>query len=217
MLEIRRFVVSPIRANCYVLSESLDKGAKAVLVDPGDTELQAVFDYIDQHEFDVVANWNTHAHFDHVLGVDLIRDRYHCPSYLHPDDQVVWDETVQSAKQWIGRTVEPLAKPDMYYRDGDVVTLGDESFTIWHTPGHSPGGVCLVGSRFVLSGDTLFKGTVGRTDLVHASQEQMEQSLIRILAWPDELTVYPGHGDESTVAEEKATNRFLRIAARGGV
>ncbi|WAH38440.1 MBL fold metallo-hydrolase [Alicyclobacillus dauci] len=215
-MEIRRFVVSPIQANCYVLSESLDKGARAVIVDPGDTDLTQVFTYIDDHEFKVEANWNTHAHFDHVLGVDIVRDKYHCPSYLHPDDQGVWDATPASTQQWIQRNVEPLNAPDEYYRDGDTVNLAGEVFTIWHTPGHSPGGVCLVGREFALTGDTLFRGTVGRTDLPKASPGAMDASLKRILEWDDNLVIYPGHGESTTFGVEREHNRFLRIAARGG-
>lgn len=216
-MEICRFVVSPIRANCYVLSESLDSGSKAVIVDPGDTALDDVFTYIDDHQFRVVANWNTHAHFDHVLGIDLVRNTYGCPSYLHPLGNARLARIPAEAQKWAQLQVPPLREADLCYEDGDMVTLGDESFTVWHTPGHSPDGVCLVGTSIALTGDTLFRGTVGRTDLDDSSPEAMEASLLRILAWSDELVLYPGHGQESTMREERDGNRFLRILSRGGV
>ncbi|MFD1676904.1 MBL fold metallo-hydrolase [Alicyclobacillus fodiniaquatilis] len=216
-MEIRRFVVNSIQANCYVLSESMDKGARAVVVDPGDTALDEIFSYIDAHGFQVIANWNTHAHYDHVVGVDLLRNRYHCPAYLHPEDQPVWDEVPNSYHAWTGQETGPLNPPDIPYREGDVVQLGEEAFRIWHTPGHSPGGVCLVGKDVAFTGDTIFKSTIGRTDLAHGDAAAMEQSLVRILDWPDELVLYPGHGDCSTLAREREHNRFLRIVARGGV
>lgn len=215
-MDIRRFVVSQIQANCYVVSESLDKGAHAVIIDPGDTRLDEVFAYIDEHQFHIVANWNTHAHFDHVLGVDHVRNTYHCPSYLHPDDEVVWDEVPARAQEWTGEQAAPLRKPDEYYSDGDEVRLGDEVFTVWHTPGHSPGGVCLVGREWVFTGDTLFRSTIGRTDLPHADKAAMDNSLTRLLTLPQHLVVYPGHGDFTTMEQEQAHNRYLRIARRGG-
>ncbi|GMA59851.1 MBL fold metallo-hydrolase [Alicyclobacillus fastidiosus] len=215
-MEVRRFVVSPLRSNCYVLSESLRPGSPAVIIDPGYDELEGVFEYIEQHGLRVVANWNTHAHFDHVLGVDLVRDKYHCPAYVHKADADIWARTPLNAMRWIGKECALLRTPDGYLADGDVLTLGSEAFTVWHTPGHSPGGVCFVGTSLAVTGDTLFKGTVGRTDLEESSPEAMEASLERILAWDDELLLYPGHGDETTMSEEREKNRFLRIAARGG-
>lgn len=213
-MEIRGFVVSPIRSNCYVLSESLDKGAKAVIVDPGDRNLDEVLAYIDYHQFDVIANWNTHAHFDHVLGVDVIRDAFGCETYLHPVAAELWDGIPVAAMSWAQLETPQLRPIDRFYEDGDTVFLGDEMFTVWHTPGHSPDGVCLVGSTFALTGDTLFRATIGRTDLEESSPEAMDQSLERILAWDDQLALYPGHGASTMMEKERANNRFLRIAAR---
>lgn len=216
-MDVKRFVVSPIRSNCYVVSESLDKGADAVVVDPGDRQLDEVLAYIDGHEFNVIANWNTHAHFDHVLGVDDIRIEYGCETYLHPLAADMWDKIPDAAMTWAQLEVPPLKPIDAFYQDGDTLSLGDETFTVWHTPGHSPDGVCLVGRTFVLTGDTVFRGTVGRTDLDDSNQADMDASLVKILVWNDELVLYPGHGPSTTMAQERAANRFLRIAARKDV
>lgn len=213
-MEICRFVISPIRSNCYVLSESLDAGAQAVIVDPGDNNLADVFRYVEDHQFRVIANWNTHAHFDHVRGVDIVRERYGIPAYVHVDDAKIWEHMHLAVTQWVGETADALRPPDGFFAEGESLTLGDETFSVWHTPGHSPGGVCFVGQHMAITGDTLFRGTVGRTDLPESSPEAMETSLLRILVWPDALRIYPGHGDDTTMGEERQSNRYLRIAAR---
>lgn len=213
-MEVKSFVISPIQSNCYVISESLDPGAQAVVIDPGDTALDPVFQYIDAHQFKVVANWNTHAHFDHVLGVDVLRRQYHIPAYVHALDVGRWQDTPNSVATWLGTTAAALGEPDGFFADGDVLTLGDESFTVWHTPGHSPGSVCFVSSTMAFTGDTVFRGTVGRTDLVESDPQAMEDSLRRILTWSDALTLYPGHGPDTTMEQERQQNRFLRLAAR---
>ncbi|WP_206918408.1 MBL fold metallo-hydrolase [Alicyclobacillus suci] len=215
-MEIRRFVMGPLRSNCYVISESLVRGSLAVIVDPGDTYLDEVFAYVEEHGLRVVANWNTHAHFDHVVGVDLVRERYQCPSFVHVDDVEIWERTPANTLRWIGKEVPPLRAPDGLLRDGDELRLGSLKFTVWHTPGHSPGCVCFVSDTLAITGDTLFKGTVGRTDLEESDPQAMEDSLRRILVWDDALQLYPGHGGDSTMFEEREKNRFLRIAARGG-
>lgn len=213
-MEICRFVVSPIQANCYILAESLERGAKAVIVDPGDIHLDPVFQFIDETGLRLVANWNTHAHLDHIIGADLVRERYGIPSYVHIDDAEVWKHAHEAHQTFIGTPAPAVREPDQYVHDGDTFTIGDETFTVWHTPGHSPGSVCFVGSSLVLSGDTLFAGTVGRTDLDGSSPEDMERSLERILAWSDDLAIYPGHGHSTNMRTERANNRFLVAAAK---
>jgi glyoxylase-like metal-dependent hydrolase (beta-lactamase superfamily II) len=210
-MKLTSFVVSPIGSNCYVLAEGDAPGAKAVVIDPGDTELDPVISYIDQHSLQVVAIWNTHAHFDHVLGVDVLRRRYHVPAIVHPADRPLWDAAHEVTRQWLGRTAEPLSPPDQYWQDGDVVELGSLRFTVWHTPGHSPGSVCLVGDDIAFTGDTLFAGSIGRTDLPLSDPAAMRQSLRRLLQWPDSLRLYPGHMRETTMGHERQWNPFLQL------
>ncbi|EJY54467.1 beta-lactamase domain-containing protein [Alicyclobacillus hesperidum URH17-3-68] len=185
------------------------------MIDPGDLHLDPVFEFIDGTGLQIVANWNTHAHFDHIIGVDLLRDRYGILAWVHEADAPVWAKAHVAHEQFLGTPAPPVAKPDQYMHDGDTLTLGDETFTVWHTPGHSPGSVCLVGKQIVFSGDTLFAGTIGRTDLEGSSPEDMQQSLARILDWRDDLMIYPGHGVPTSMAVERRNNRFLReIASR---
>lgn len=206
---VKGFVVSPVQSNCYVLSESMDKGAKAVIVDPGDTELTAVFNYISNHEFHVVENWNTHAHFDHVMGVDIVRDRFSIQSNLHSADSDIWDELAPTAAAWTGRVVPPLRPVDRWLVDGETVRLGNNEFHVIHTPGHSPGSVCFVGEHFAFTGDTLFAGTVGRTDLPGSRADALSMSLERLKSLPGHLLLYPGHMQSTSMGHEMATNPFL--------
>lgn len=208
-MKLSAFVISPIGSNCYVLAESEQPGAKAVVIDPGDTALQPVFNYINEHQFQVEAVWNTHGHFDHVMGVDLVRRKYNVPAYLHGLDVVVWDTMPEVTKQWLHRDVEPLSPPDQLWSGGDVATLGSLAFEIWHTPGHSPGSICLVGDEIAFTGDTLFAGSIGRTDFPLSSPEDMQSSLKRLLTLSDGLVVYPGHMRSSTIETERRTNPFL--------
>ncbi|MCL6516524.1 MBL fold metallo-hydrolase [Alicyclobacillus sp.] len=211
-MRIQGFVISPFGSNCYVLAESEEPGARAVIVDPGDTAVEPVLDYVAQHRLAVQAIWNTHAHVDHVMGVDVVRDRLGVPAWLHPDDLPVWNEMPTSARMWLNQTVPPLRAPDHLWADGDVVKLGSLSFTVWHTPGHSPGSVCLIGEDIAFTGDTLFAGTIGRTDLPLSDPEAMRRSLQRLQALPDALLIYPGHMGSSTIGRERQTNPFFREA-----
>lgn len=208
-MHVESFVVSPLQSNCYVLSTSMDAGAKAVIVDPGDPDLTRVFHYIDLHEFTVEAIWCTHGHFDHVLGADRARQRYNVPAYLHEADVTLWKNSSQHAQMWLGQAYLPLNDPDGFWRDGEEVDLDGNKFEIWHTPGHSPGGVCIIGTEFAFTGDTLFAGTIGRTDFPESNAAEMEQSLYRLTSLPGQLDLYPGHMQATTMNRELSTNPFL--------
>lgn len=211
-MKIQSFVVSPFASNCYVLSLDGQEGRAAVIIDPGDTELGDVFRYVEEQGLDVQAIWNTHAHLDHVMGVDLVRARYGVQALVHGDDLPLWDGIAESARRWLGKEVPSLGSPDGLWTDGDEVCLGTHKFRIWHTPGHSPGSVCLVGDEMAFTGDTLFAGTIGRTDLPLSNPNAMRTSLSKLLALPDELQLFPGHMSPTSMEHERHTNPFLRSA-----
>ncbi|MCL6547960.1 MAG: MBL fold metallo-hydrolase [Alicyclobacillus sp.] len=209
-MRIATFVVSPIGSNCYVLAQDESEGRDAVIIDPGDTELEPVLRHIEEHGLHVVAVWNTHAHLDHVMGVDVIRHRLQVPAYVHKDDLPIWSTLAEQTRNWLGRAVPPLDPPDGYLEDGMELTLGRDTFRVWHTPGHSPGSVCFVHADLAFTGDTLFAGTIGRTDLPLSDPDAMQASLRRLLALPDHLTLYPGHMGPTTMSAERRANPFLR-------
>ncbi|WDL96194.1 MBL fold metallo-hydrolase [Alicyclobacillus sp. ALC3] len=208
-MQLATFVISPIRSNCYILSQDEAVGRDAVVIDPGDTALDAVFAYIREHQLNVTAVWNTHAHFDHVMGVDLVRAKYGAPAYVHPADMPIWDNVAQATQEMFARSVPALNPPDGSFEDGQKLTLGSDEFTIWHTPGHSPGSVCIVGERMAFTGDTLFAGTIGATHFYLGDAKAMETSLRKLLQLRDDLELYPGHGQPTSMGRERTSNMFL--------
>lgn len=208
-MQLASFVMGPIRSNCYVLAQDPGDGKDAVVIDPGDTELEPVFAYIDEHQLRVVAVWNTHAHFDHVMGVDLVRTRYNVPAYVNEADLPIWNGVAQATLEMFERQVPELGAPNGYLTDGQQLTLGAEKFVVWHTPGHSPGSICLIGETLAFTGDTLFAGTIGATHFFLGSPQAMETSLQRLQKLPDELAIYPGHGQPSTIGQERQSNPYL--------
>lgn len=207
-MKITPLVLSPLGSNCYVLQAN-ENSSEAVIVDPGDTDVHALLSFVMRHNLNVREIWLTHGHFDHILGVDVVRQALEVPAYLHRADLPLWEQVQQSAQTWLGRQVNALQLPNGYWEDGATVSVGNCHFTVWHTPGHSPGSVCLVGEEAVFTGDTLFAGTIGRTDLPLSNPRAMRESLQRLLTLPDDLQIYPGHGPKSTVIEEKQRNPYF--------
>lgn len=211
MMDIHAWVLGPFQSNAYVAAASLEPGAQAVVIDPGDTHLEPLFEFVAQQSLQVTAVWATHGHLDHILGVDLVRQRYGVPAFVHEQDLPLWHGLPQYVEQWLGRTMAPLAPPDGVWQDGDDVWLGEDGFKVWHTPGHSPGSVCLIGETVAFTGDTLFASSIGRTDLPLSDSAAMQSSLRRLLQLPDELALYPGHMGLTTMGRERANNPFLRF------
>ncbi|GGJ06013.1 MBL fold hydrolase [Alicyclobacillus cellulosilyticus] len=212
MLRVQAFVVSPLQANCYVVDAGED-GGEAVIIDPGDPDLAPVFAYVRAHRLRVAAVWCTHAHLDHIAGVDVVRAAFGVPVYVHRADLPLWESFPASVAAWYGRTAHPLAPPDRMWSDGDTVTVGSARFEVRHTPGHSPGSVCLVGEGVAFTGDTVFAGSIGRVDLPLADPAAMQASLQRIKGWPATLVLYPGHMGATTLARELASNPFLHASS----
>ena len=206
MLSLQRFTVGPLQENCYLLTDEETKGA--VLIDPGDEApklIQALGGY------DLRAIWLTHAHFDHVGALAQLQEAYSVPTYLHPADEPLLANAAASAARFGLR----LRQPEVEYEplgDAQVLSLGAHQAHSLFTPGHAPGHIAfyLPDEAFVLAGDALFQGSVGRTDLPGGNHAQLIRSIkSKLLTLPDETTVYPGHGPETTVGREAKTNPFL--------
>ena len=199
--------------NCYLVA---DPGTgEAAIVDPG--EETALFTARLAHEgWTLRAIWLTHAHLDHVAGVAAMRAPG-VPVFLHPADRALYDSFPAQARAFgLDGTAPPA--PDRELADGGSVSVGSCAFSVIHTPGHSPGGVCLVGHGMALVGDTLFAGSIGRTDLPGGDLEALLTSIHeRLFALPDDTVVYSGHGPATTIGEERRSNPFVGAAAgRGG-
>lgn len=211
-LEVVRLVLGPIQSNGYLLARS--GGSSAVIIDPG-AEPGKVVAALEEMEAEPVAILLTHAHLDHVGGVAGVRRRWDIPIYLHPADRALYDAAVEQGRAF-GLEIEQPPAPDRELEDGQVLSLAELSIEVRHAPGHSPGGVvfCVPGHAFV--GDCVFAGSVGRVDLPGGDAEMLLSSIRRrILTLPDDTVLWPGHGPETTVAREAATNPFLTGAFGG--
>lgn len=203
-------VLGPFQENCYVVSDPAT-GA-TVVVDPG-SEGEQVIAEIERGGHELQAIWITHAHVDHIGAIATVKQRWDVPVYLHPLDEPLYRVGGRQA-QLYGIPYEEPPPPDREFADGQIVALGNLSFTVMHVPGHSPGHVVLHAAGHALVGDCLFAGSVGRTDLPMSNPAQLEASLARIASLPPETVIHPGHGESSTIGEELLSNPFLNGTAR---
>ncbi len=210
-MRVEGLVVGALEENCWLLAD--DASGDAVLVDPGD-EPARLLAAVEASGCRLTAIWLTHAHFDHVGAVAAIKRAHPAvPVLLHADDAPLYGFAAQAAARW-GLQIEAPPPFDRSIAEGEVLTIGAHRFTVRHVPGHAPGHVMYEGEGMVFSGDLLFAGSVGRTDLPMSDPAAMGRSLARIAALAPETVVHPGHGPRTTVGRELATNPFLNGAAR---
>ncbi len=204
-MRIETIVVGPLAVNCYIL---YDEHGKGIVVDPG-ADVNHILNIVENKGIGVEAIVNTHGHFDHTGGNRLLRKETGARLMIHEDD-VPFLRSADMDASMFGLSAEPSPEPDRLLRDGDVVRCGTLELEVIHTPGHSPGGICLLLKDHLFSGDTLFAGSIGRTDLPGGSTSQLTESIRRRLFVLDDSTkVYPGHGPTTTIGYEKRNNPFL--------
>jgi glyoxylase-like metal-dependent hydrolase (beta-lactamase superfamily II) len=191
----RTLPVGDLRANCYIIADPDSK--EALIIDPGN-QPERILPVIERQKLCVKLILNTHGHYDHVGANGPIQRATGAPIAIHPEDRPILEIT----RSW---GVVDSPNPDQALYDGEILVLGQLRFVVWHTPGHSPGGVCLVGEGVVFSGDTLFLGCVGRYDLPGSSKVALKQSLERLMTLPDATVVYPGHDVPTTIGAERRT------------
>jgi glyoxylase-like metal-dependent hydrolase (beta-lactamase superfamily II) len=204
--------VGPFMKNGFVVG--CDETREAVLIDPGD-EVAGLLAFVERHNLKVQHILLTHAHVDHVTGVAAAKKALGVPVYLHRDDLFLYDHAVEAGLMF-GLRVERQPPIDIYYKPGQVIAFGKLEARPHQTPGHCPGGVCLqIGKRGetgkdLFVGDTLFAGSIGRTDLPGGDYATLIQSIRTVLfAFGDDAIVHPGHGPDTTIGDERRTNPFL--------
>ena len=207
--------VPPFEKNGFVLA--CEQTHEAVMIDPGD-EVQTLLDIVRAQQLQVKQILLTHGHADHVSGVARAKHELRVPIYLHRGDLPLYENAV-ALGEFFGLTIEAPPPVDLFYDDAgnESLTFGKFEIHVHHTPGHCPGGVCLeVGpagapGQQLFVGDTLFAGSIGRTDLPGGDYATLMRSIRRVLfAFGDDAEVYPGHGPKTTIGHERATNPFLR-------
>jgi len=193
--------------NCYLVADR--ETGEAVLVDPGE-EAGLFLARLRTEGLTLSAIWLTHAHLDHVAGVGLVKERQDVPVWLHPGDRALYDRAPDQARMFLGTIMPPLPPPDRTIVPGDPMRVGACAFDVRFVPGHSPGSVAFIGEGVALVGDVLFAGSVGRVDLPGGDGAALVRSIRgQLLTLPDETIVYPGHGPETTIGRERATNPFI--------
>ncbi len=202
-MKIERFRVNFMEVNCYVVYHEKE----AMVVDPGDASEQ-VLTYINQRDLKVVAIINTHGHADHIMGNAWFMEKTKAPLWIHEKDA----EYLSNPEMHLGSLTNmdvPTVEAGRFLKDGDVINVGNKSLEVMHTPGHSPGGICLYAPNLLISGDTLFKNSVGRWDLPGGNLDVLKESILRLGRLPIETVVYPGHGPSTTIEHEIINNSFL--------
>ena len=214
-----------LQCNCSILGDPETR--EALVLDPGD-EVERVLDVLKRHALSVKAIVSTHAHIDHVGGLQKLQQATGAPVLIHGDDLDLYRHLDEQAA-WLGVPPPPSARIDQLLREGDTVRWGNYAAGVLHTPGHTPGSVSLylpgpgaasaseeraanaAGTSSLFAGDTLFAGSIGRTDLWGGSMPDILRSIrSKLLVLPDQTIVYPGHGPVTTIGEERASNPFLR-------
>ena len=215
-LMVRGIVVGLFQENCYIVGSR--RTGEAVCVDPGDEprEIMALARDMGVRITKIVCS---HAHLDHIMAAGPIVAETNAPFLLHADDLALAQQLPAVARMWLGRDVAPAPTPDFLIRDGDDVEIAGVGLKVLHTPGHTRGSVSLYGGGMLFSGDTLFRGSIGRTDLPGGDARQIMRSITdRLLALPDETIVLPGHMQQTTIGAERAENPFIleELARRRG-
>jgi hydroxyacylglutathione hydrolase len=199
-------VVGPLQVNCFILAD--EKIRAAIVIDPGDDAVD-ILKVLRDKGLTVRHIVNTHAHFDHVGANAAVKEATGAELLLHEADA----EALAAAAGQAGRFgLEPVSSPqaDRFVKHGDVISVGEASLKVLHTPGHTPGGISLLGQGIVFTGDTLFAGSIGRTDFPGGGLKTLLRSIkTNLMTLPDETRVFPGHGPASTIGDERRENPFL--------
>ena len=206
MIEIKTLIVSPFEVNCYLVWDPEDHFG--VIIDPGDED-ELIVSQLEKNGVTPKAILLTHGHGDHIGAVQPLKEKYQIPIYIGEKDAPMLQSPSENVSAVFG--YEIVCPPaDKLLKDSDVFTVGKMKFTVIFTPGHTRGGICYHIDRFLFCGDTLFKNSVGRTDLPGGNYETLINSIDqKLLPLPDDLICFPGHGPATTIGEEKRNNPFI--------
>jgi hydroxyacylglutathione hydrolase len=203
---IQTLVVGPIQANCFIVG--CEETREAIVIDPGD-EVKRILAGLKKNGLQLKTIVNTHGHFDHVSGNKALKEASGAPILIHRADAPMLTVLSSSAAMW-GMRVDDSPPPDGFLEDGDRVTFGTISLEVIHTPGHSDGGISLYTPKVLFVGDTLFAGSIGRTDFPGGDYETLISAVRkRLFVLGDDIEVFPGHGPATTIGRERKYNPFF--------
>lgn len=207
-LQVEKIVVGSLFSNCYIVWDQ--ESSKGVIIDPGDDQ-NKILTNIKKNSIKIEKIMITHGHFDHIGAVSALKKELNVDFLANKGDLFFIDEGKDAAKRW-GINIDQPPKPDKFIEEGDEISVGRFIFKVLSTPGHSPGGVCYLYNKILFSGDTLFQGSIGRTDFRKGSLKDLIKSIKeRLYHLPDDTIVYTGHGPSTTIGYEKKFNAFVRL------
>ena len=201
--------VGPFLSNCYIIGSETGKG---MIIDPG-AEAERILATAERLNLSITLIVATHTHVDHIAALPQVKEATKAEFALHEAEGTgkLTQAFSRMLSPFLGGSFRSLPQPDRLLREGDRIELGELGFTVLHTPGHSPGGICLLGHGVVFCGDTLFNYSIGRTDFPGCSYAQLMHSIhTKLMVLPDETRVLPGHGPETTIGFERKWNPFLQ-------
>ena len=205
-LLVHQLSVGPLQVNCFVVA--CQKTREAMVIDPGE-DGPRILQIAESNGYQVKQIVNTHGHFDHIGANQPVKDATGAVLMTHEADLPLLQNARNHAQAY-GLTVSPSPDPDKFLDEGDVFSVGEQSFSVFHVPGHSPGSICLLSDGHLFVGDVLFAGSIGRTDLpggdFDALVEGVREKLFRL---PADTIVHPGHGPDTTIGREKQMNPFV--------
>jgi len=212
MISIKRFEFNPFSENTYVIS---DDTGECLILDPGcqePEEQDLLLAYFKENHLKPVKIVNTHCHIDHILGTAFLHDQLKLPFLIHPLEKPLLKASIAQG-EFFGLEVQIPPEPTDYLNEGDTVTFGNSMFEVIHIPGHSPGGIVLLNKeqQCMFTGDVLFQGSIGRTDLPGGDYDSLVNSIRqKLLLLDPEIRVYPGHGPDTTIGIENQSNPFFQ-------
>ncbi len=213
MLQVKKFVFNPFQLNAYVV---YNETGEALIFDPavsGAGEMKELEDFISENRLTPKLLVNTHSHIDHILGNNIVAERYGIPLAAHPAGQPFLDRAFDSAARF-GLPLDAVKPMDIPLGEGEELKLGKDVLQVFDTPGHADGSLCFYAEKegFVITGDVLFYQSIGRTDLPTGDYDVLQKSIWeKLFVLPDETKVYPGHGPDTKIGDEKVNNPFVAI------
>ncbi len=212
-MKIKKFVINPFQMNCYIYYD--EYSSEAIIIDPGvyeNYEEEEILKFLESKNIKIKYIINTHGHVDHVMGNSFAKKNFNCPLLIHKNDLFLLNNS-QIQGLLYGINIKASPEPDEFISENLIIKLSEIEINFIHTPGHSPGGICMVDhlNKIVFTGDTIFSESIGRTDLPGGDVNLLLDSIINKLfsQCNDDYTLYPGHMEETTVGKEKKYNPFL--------
>lgn len=205
---IEKLELMPFGTNCYIVGD--ESTNEAMIIDPG-AEADTIMKKVESLGFDIKLIVLTHGHPDHIGALKQVKDATDAEVAIHPEDAMYIERGHPGGVPGFGFPAQEPVAPDRLLKGGDSIDIGNLHFTVIHTPGHTQGGICLLGEGVIFTGDTLFNFGIGRYDMPGGNGHQLMDSIItKLMVLPDNTIAYPGHGPSTTIGEEREGNPFLR-------